>query len=428
MSRKAIIYTRVSTDEQKDRGFSLNEQESRLKKYCERENIEIVEHYQDDHSAKNFNRPEFQRMLFDLKQKRIKAELFICIRMDRFSRNVHESLNMIQKLRSYGLELKLIEGDYDLSIPENLIPFMINIVIPQVENERRGLNTKRGMRQANREGRHTGLAPKGYKNVRIENRPMIIPNEDAQFVTEAFEVYSRDIHSRERVLNSLREKGFKCSKNQFGLMLRNPIYIGKIRIKEWKDEPEEIVDGLHKALISEETYNAVQLALENRKGVSKKWNTLDSRFPLRGHLKCRICGGNLTGSASKSRSGIKYNYYHCQHGCKERFQTEEAHRSFMEYLKGFKIKNEVMSLYYKIMEDIFSKDDSKRKEEIVDIKRKINHLELLNQKIVDKFVDNQIDNETFKNAKQRYTDQIKLLQQRKIEIDSTDSNFMQYVN
>ena len=71
---------------------------------------------------------------------------------------------------------------------------------------------------------------------------------------------------------------------------------------------------------------------------------------------------------------------------------------------------------------------SKRKEEIVDIKRKINHLELLSQKIVDKFVDNQIDNETFKNAKQRYTDQIKLLQQRKNEIESTDSNFMQYVN
>jgi predicted site-specific integrase-resolvase len=59
MKSKAIIYTRVSTDDQKENGFSLQDQEARLRKYCQQNDIEILDHYQDDHSAKNFNRPAF---------------------------------------------------------------------------------------------------------------------------------------------------------------------------------------------------------------------------------------------------------------------------------------------------------------------------------------------------------------------------------
>jgi len=81
MSKKAIIYTRVSTDEQKDRGFSLRDQESRLRDFCQREGTEIVAHYQDDHSAKNFDRPAFQKMLKDIRRRKVKADVFVCVRI-----------------------------------------------------------------------------------------------------------------------------------------------------------------------------------------------------------------------------------------------------------------------------------------------------------------------------------------------------------
>ncbi len=250
MSPKAVIYTRVSTEDQKENGFSLQDQEARLRKYCRKEQIEIVAHYQDDHSAKNFNRPKFQQMLTDLKGKRITANWFICVRMDRFSRNTHEALNMIQTLRRLGVELRLVEGNYDLSVPENWIPFIINIALPQVENERRGLNTKRGMRQAKREGRWMGTAPKGYTYKRENGNSFLVPGEYAQHVREAFEEFSKGIYAMEEVRHKLLKKGFMCSKNQFTLLLRNQVYIGKIKIEAWKDEPVEIANGLHDPLVS----------------------------------------------------------------------------------------------------------------------------------------------------------------------------------
>ena len=90
--RKAVIYTRVSTDEQKEHGFSLPEQKGRLIKECERKKYEILEPYEDDHSAKNFNRPEFKRFQADINSGRIKPDIFLCVRYDRFSRTAEETL------------------------------------------------------------------------------------------------------------------------------------------------------------------------------------------------------------------------------------------------------------------------------------------------------------------------------------------------
>ena len=64
---EVVIYTRVSTEDQKDNGFSLQAQELSLRKHCEREGKIILQHYQDDYSGKNFERPSFQRFISDLK-------------------------------------------------------------------------------------------------------------------------------------------------------------------------------------------------------------------------------------------------------------------------------------------------------------------------------------------------------------------------
>jgi len=64
-----IIYTRVSTDEQAEKGYSLRDQQAKLEKYCAEKGFEIIKHYQDDHSAKTFERPEFQKMLEFISKK-----------------------------------------------------------------------------------------------------------------------------------------------------------------------------------------------------------------------------------------------------------------------------------------------------------------------------------------------------------------------
>lgn len=55
--KNAYLYVRVSTDEQKSKGFSLIEQEDRLLKFCATNQIKVKGIFREDFSAKDFNRP-----------------------------------------------------------------------------------------------------------------------------------------------------------------------------------------------------------------------------------------------------------------------------------------------------------------------------------------------------------------------------------
>ena len=88
MNTNVIIYCRVSTDEQAQKGFSLDYQEETLKQYCEKMSYNIVKIYREDHSAKNFNRPEYQKFLTFLKKNKGALDLLLVTSWDRFSRNL----------------------------------------------------------------------------------------------------------------------------------------------------------------------------------------------------------------------------------------------------------------------------------------------------------------------------------------------------
>jgi site-specific DNA recombinase len=91
--RKADLYIRVSTDEQANKGYSQRDQEDRLRKYCELKSISIRNIYVEDHSAKSFNRPEWQKYLSNLRKlKNSKVgTLLLFTKWDRFSRNAGDA-------------------------------------------------------------------------------------------------------------------------------------------------------------------------------------------------------------------------------------------------------------------------------------------------------------------------------------------------
>jgi site-specific DNA recombinase len=72
--KSAYLYVRVSTDEQKRKGYSLPEQEDRLIKYCISNNIYVKGIYREDFSAKDFNRPEWKKLMSELRKGRAKDE------------------------------------------------------------------------------------------------------------------------------------------------------------------------------------------------------------------------------------------------------------------------------------------------------------------------------------------------------------------
>jgi len=139
---RAILYIRVSTDEQADKGYSQHNQDEVLHKYCALRSIVVHEVVYEDHSAKTFNRPEWTNMLSRLKKAKGKlvVNLVLFTKWDRFSRNTADAYQMIGTLRGLGIEPQAIEQPLDLSVPENKMMLAFYLAVPEVENDRRALN------------------------------------------------------------------------------------------------------------------------------------------------------------------------------------------------------------------------------------------------------------------------------------------------
>ena len=119
----------------------------------------------------------------------------------------------------------------------------------------------------------------------------------------------------------------KLQRSQFGQMLRNPVYMGKIYVPETENEEARLVNGVHEAIVSEDLFLKVQKILNKRMETNSHLcakEKLRDELPLRGHLKCPQCGKNWTGSISSGNGG-KYPYYHCERGCKARASADNCY-------------------------------------------------------------------------------------------------------
>ena len=263
----ADLYIRVSTDEQADKGYSQRNQEERLKKYCENSQIKIRRVIFEDHSAKTFNRPKWQELLADLKEKKGEIDLILFSKWDRFSRNAGDAYQMINILRKLGVEPQAIEQPLDLSVPENKLMLAIYLAAPEVENDRRALNVILGMRKAKREGRCMGRAPVGYVNkITEDGKKFIAPKEpEASIMKWVFETIAQGQYNVEQIMKAAFVKGIKCCKANFWNLLRNPVYCGRIYLSGYKGEVSRHVQGLHQPIISEALFMMCRIILMARK-------------------------------------------------------------------------------------------------------------------------------------------------------------------
>lgn len=133
-------------------------------KYCEINNIRIRKTIYEDHSAKTFIRPQCQGLLLNLRKQRGKVDLILFIKWDRFSRNAPDAYQMIDTLKILSVEPQAIEQPLDKEVPENKMMLAIYLTAPEIENDRRALNTFYGLRRARKEGRWVSHAPLGYVN------------------------------------------------------------------------------------------------------------------------------------------------------------------------------------------------------------------------------------------------------------------------
>ena len=425
----ADLYIRVSTDEQADKGYSQRDQEERLKKYCESNQIKVRKVIFEDHSAKTFNRPEWNLLLLDLKKKKGVVDFILFSKWDRFSRNAGDAYQMINMLRKLGVEPQAIEQPLDLAVPENKLMLAFYLAAPEVENDRRALNVLMGMRKAKKEGRYMGPAPVGFANkVTEDGKKYIAPKEpEASIVSWAFKTINEGQLNVEQVMKVAFKKGIKCCKANFWHLLRNPVYCGRIYLCGYKDEASRHVQGVHQPIISEALFYDVQDYLNGKKKMYRTKVGGMNILQLRGHLICPKCGKILTGSASKGRNG-KYYYYHCTSSCGARFKAENANDLFSKELKKLVPKPGMTEVYKLVIQEEFKSKTKFQREDVKLVKEALEKAsnELVNARRL--LLANEIEPSEYRLIKSDYEKKITGLESKLMELSKESNNIEPLLN
>jgi len=433
MSEKnVILYTRVSSVEQKS-GYSLSYQKDRLLEYARQKGFTVVKHYEEDKSGKNFTgRNEFKKLLRFIKSKPKSVDELLILRWDRFSRNVSASFAMIEKLKSYNVTVNAIEQPLDLSQPDSLILLSIYLSVPEVENRKNSIRTKNGLYKGMLSGAFMGIAPIGYKNTRnIEGKSTLAFDEhQAALIVEAFKRYAMNAYGAEEVRVYMIKQGLKkVSRNTFLNILKNPTYIGKIRIKATEKSPEKIVEGLHPSLIDDETFYKVQKIIKGKyKPQVRSFTEIDNELPLRGFLLCPDCGKSLTGSGSKGRGGKKsYFYYHCTRYCGYRIKAREVNPLFEKLLSEMKIEEDLKKVFNALLHQRISGgyDNKKATSDLLNHRKEELYVKL--EKAEDSFYDGLIDAPTFSGMKSRLDKKMSDIDEKLKALQSKDPFFEKHL-
>lgn len=334
-SKKVAIYARVSTTEQAEEGFSIDEQLRTLKDFCEREGYEIYDEYVDRGiSGKNISgRPAIQRLLADVEMK--KFDVVLVWKMNRLARKSVDLMNMVEKFNSKNIAFRSYTEKYETESPTGKLQFQMMAAIAEYERNNIAENVKMGMIARAKEGKWNGGSVLGYDVVEVEgtnkkrkNTALMINESEAITIRLIFQMYTTG-HGYKAIANAINSAGHRTKKNKtFSLnaiktIVTNPVYAGYIRYnvrRDWNEKRRNninpnpvVVQGDHEAIISEETWNIAKKVYSER---SCKPNRVhDGEFPLTGIMKCPVCNAGMVigRTTNRTKSGEKrvLEYYVC---------------------------------------------------------------------------------------------------------------------
>ena len=225
----AGIYIRVSTEDQAREGFSLGEQEEKLRQLCKYKNFEILKVYKDAGiSAKNMkDRPAFQQMLEDMKAG--KLNYIVAYKLDRVTRSVRDLEVLISTLEQYHCYLICDRDDVNTSTANGRFFVRMLTVLSQLEIEIVSERTKFGLNGAIKAGHIPGQCPLGYYRDKDKSLKVDITTKD--LVLRIFEMYLEG-KSYQTIANILNEEKVLSPNNKkwcdstIDRIINNKIYMG----------------------------------------------------------------------------------------------------------------------------------------------------------------------------------------------------------
>lgn len=375
----AAIYSRKSVFTGK--GESIENQIQMCKEYASK-NLNISEFiiYEDEgFSGGNINRPEFQKLLHDVKQKKFDA--LICYRLDRISRNVADFSSTLELLQDNNISFVSIKEQFDTSTPMGKAMVYIASVFAQLERETIAERVRDNMHQLAKTGRWLGgQTPLGFESEKVsfldeeykerimyKLKPVKEELKKAKFIYEKY-LETSSIHKVLKYLlasNIKGKNGGDFASMSVNDILRSPTYVqsneevkaylnhkgmnfcgdpngngiliyNKKNSKYKENDISEWIAAVakHKGIISSKDWLQVQYKLDKNSQKHSIRQGTSKRSLLSGVLKCAICGSPMrVNYGRKKKDGTKIYYYCCTlkaHSGKTRCDNPNVRGDYLE--------------------------------------------------------------------------------------------------
>ena len=293
---RVALYIRVSGEEQKIKGLSLEAQQERLEEYARQQGWVVVGIYVD--AAKTARkdmrkRSEFQKMVNAVKRDEI--DLLLFCRLDRWFRSVADYYKIMEILQAHHCDWKTTDEEYDTSTANGRLYINVKLSIAQNEAD---ICSERISVVFDSKVQHgtvvSGNCPFGY--VVNEEKRLVIDPDAAAIVRDAFNYYESFISQRGTIRHIRETYGVNWCDATFRRMLSERLYTGVY------DSRGRCNENFCEPIISKEQFEHVQVL------ISRNARSVPSGkvYIFTSVLKCAECNHNLVGYVTGP-----YYYYRC---------------------------------------------------------------------------------------------------------------------
>lgn len=329
---RCAIYTRKSHEEGLEQEFnSLDAQREAALAYINSQKHEgwtIVDKHYDDGgiSGGTLERDGLKMLLEDVEKGLI--DIIVVYKVDRLSRSIHDFAKLMDTFDENDVSFVSVTQQFNTTSSMGRLTLNILLSFAQFEREVTGERIRDKIAASKKKGFWMGgTVPMGFK---IEDRRLIPIPEEVEFIEKTFSYYIEN-QSLLKTAQQLNEQGYKTkywfsktgnaqggkalTPKYIHRILTNPIYIGKIKHKN------KVYNGLHKALIDNQTWEKVQRLIKNQKTESR--HKTSYQYLLKGKLKTSE-GFTMSPSSSivktKDKRKKKLPYYVSQKAIKEGYK------------------------------------------------------------------------------------------------------------
>ena len=308
-----IGYVRVSTVEQAEEGYSIQEQSEKIKSYCNAMGWELSGIYSDPgYSGATLDRPGINQVIKDVRGGCVKK--VIVWKLDRLSRSQKDVLILLEDVfLENGCNFISLMESFDTATPFGRCIVGILAAFAQMERENIKSRMMMGKQAGLKEGRYfSSRAPIGYQ---FEMQPngklaLVVDPYTSKAVRDMFQIYASG-KSESAVAGYIQEKYGLFPKldrhsavGRISRIMRNPVYMGKVRMKD------QCYEGRHAPLVDAELWQAVNERLsQNLQAFKRSYGGSDGL--LCGLLFCGDCGARMAIRSWKKKSGEKVKKYMC---------------------------------------------------------------------------------------------------------------------